>query len=454
MAVRFGERGARDHMSRETPRTLLELLISSEQYTWSELEDRFNRQAHRPSREAGEQITSLTWRQLQRIAAGEVARPRPATARVLEQMFGRPIAELIAPPPGQSAGREVLPHESWEDDMRRRVLLSSAGGAVAGGALAALDPVRRQLDATLGGRITDHDVTEWERAANEYSHLTGRLPTEQILPGLLIDLEDVRRHLAASPDALRPGLLRVCAFLGGLAAISLVCSGYWGDAGRYWRLAQRSARLSGDQGVYCLIGGRRAVFSSYTPGCPPEITLEIADDTIQRGDGRPLSGIASAHAARAQILAAQGDRSGARAALNDLETVFNGLDDKIRANSVAEWGWSESRLRHVQSFVNSHSGNVREAASAQDAALALYTRPESLGAAQVRLHQAMSMILSGDPSQGVRHAAGVLSLLEPSFRRGFVRTSALQTLRALPERAAKTAEVRQVHELLSESDTT
>lgn len=100
----------------------------------------------------------------------------------------------------------------------------------------------------------------------------------------------------------------------------------------------------------------------------------------------------------------------------------------------------------MRSFVCSYSGNPLEAAAAQDSAIALYKRPSSQGLAQVRLHQAMSMTISGDPTQGVRHVVGVL---EPSFRRGHIGTSASHALQLLPERVAALPEVRQARELMS-----
>lgn len=139
--------------------------------------------------------------------------------------------------------------------MRRRALLGAAGGLVLGGALANLDPVRRQLDAALGGPITKHDATEWERAADVYSHFVGTVPADQLLPGLLTDLDDARQHLDRAPEGLRPQLARSCALFGGLAAVSLVGVGQWTEAGRFWRLADRAARLSGDREVSSLIAG-------------------------------------------------------------------------------------------------------------------------------------------------------------------------------------------------------
>ena len=250
-----------------------------------------------------------------------------------------------------------------------------------------------------------------------------------------MDYSDARRHLDGAPESLQPRLLRVCALFGALTAVSLLDVGQWSDAGRFWRLAERAARLSGDRAVSSLIGGRRAVYSLYAPGYSAETTLTLADDALGWSGGNSSAGAASAIAARTQVLAMLGERNRARATLTELETTFEGLDDRAHSPALGEWSWSETRLRHTRSFVCSYSGNVREAEAAQDASIALYTTPSALGLAQVRLHQAMSMITSGDPTQGARHVVGVLESLEPSSRYGAVGSMAALTLQALPERA-------------------
>ena len=181
-----GDRGGcSDHVARRAA-NIVGQLLADERYTWAELEGRFNQHARKLAREAGEQATSLTWRQLQRIAAGETTRPRPATARVLEQMFGYPIVQLLAPEPSP----EVPPgDDDWAEDMRRRALLGATGGVAIGSVLSALDPVRRELDAAFQGAVTEHDAVEWERAADEYSRLIVRPAAGQVLPDLLIGLQ-------------------------------------------------------------------------------------------------------------------------------------------------------------------------------------------------------------------------------------------------------------------------
>lgn len=370
-----------------------------------------------------------------------------ATAARLDDLLaaGGALRALAEPTPAPA-----WPEDQREEDVRRRTLLAGAGGAVLESVLGALDPVRRHTDAALGGPVAEHDAIEWERTADEYARLVNQLPAQRVLPDLLVDLDDARRHLDRAPEHLKSRLARVCALFSGLAALSLVGVGHWHDAGRHWRLAERAARLSGDSTMSCVIGGRRAVFSLYAPGATPETALALASDALAWGQRKPNAGTASALATRAQVLAMLGNRNEAHTALHELETVFDQLDDETTryGPTPKEWTWPEAKLRHVRSFVHSHLGDP-EATAAQDVALALYTYPAvSLGAAQVRCHQAMSMIVTGDSAAGARHVVSILESLDLSFRRGFVRTSAVRALRMLPERAARLPEVQQARELL------
>jgi len=201
---------------------------------------------------------------------------------------------------------------SSEDDMHRRTLLGLVGGSVLDSAVKGLEPVRRQLDAALGGPITEDDATEWERAVDKYSRLVNRFPAKQVLPGLLIDLDEVRGQLETASGGLRLRLLGVRALLSGLAATSLVGAGYWSDAERCWRTAQRAARFSEDRVVRCLVASDRAVFGIYMPGGDPVTLLGIVDEALAWGEGIISKGTANALSARAQVLSMLGERPSGR----------------------------------------------------------------------------------------------------------------------------------------------
>jgi hypothetical protein len=331
--------------------------------------------------------------------------------------------------------------------MRRRVALGLPALPLLGGVLAVAEPVRRRVDAALPFPSTEHDVTEGERVADEYARQVHQVPAERLLPQLLPDLDEFQGRVESADDDLKPGLARVCALLNGIAAISLLGAGYWPAADRYWRTARRAAAYSGDSVLGSLISGRRAIYSMYSPGRPRSSILSLADDALAMGADSPSAGTASGWAARAQVLALYGDRSGARDALSRLEAEFERLPEATRADTTTTWGWSERRLLHVQSFMHSYTGDVREAGRAQDTVLSLYS-PSSLGAAQVRFHQAACMIVSGDPSQGARHIVEVFEAIPPEFRNGDMKSSAAFALEKLPDQAERIPAVRQVRELM------
>lgn len=151
-------------MSLAEPRTLLERLIAEGPYTWNELEERFAEHA----RALGDRV-SVSWRQLQRIAAGEIARPRPAVARVLADLFGHPIDELLGPP--SNAALDVTSGDvvAFNADVQRRAFLASVAAASVGAA--APEPVARLLEGLvteLPHRVGMSEVAAVEAAADAY----------------------------------------------------------------------------------------------------------------------------------------------------------------------------------------------------------------------------------------------------------------------------------------------
>ena len=73
------------------PRTVLEFLIWQYDRTYDELVTDFDRKA----REMGEKAT-ISARHLRRLASGERDGTTPVTRRVLQQLFGQPVDQLVA----------------------------------------------------------------------------------------------------------------------------------------------------------------------------------------------------------------------------------------------------------------------------------------------------------------------------------------------------------------------
>jgi predicted Zn-dependent protease len=211
----------------------------------------------------------------------------------------------------------------------------------------------------------------------------------------------------------------------------------------------RAADESGDAILRSHVRAKRAVYALYEPPSAL-LALELAEEAVGAGKGGPCAGVASGHAIRAQALALLGRHDEARRALGDLDKAFAGLPESTVADRWSQWGWSEQRLHHAQSWVHSHAGRLGEAATAQDAALALYPASSSVGPAQVQLHRAMCVIAAGDPSEGARHTVHTLQALPQGFRDNvLIRRTAVLALGAVPERARALPAVAEARELLA-----
>jgi tetratricopeptide (TPR) repeat protein len=148
------------------PRTVLELKIWQRNQSLAE----FVKSAEEFARECGEPGT-LSERHLKRLVAGQatdgspVGRPRPATARLLEQIFSLGIKDLLAPPETLSANESDGSQLRLRLDAARR--LDPEVLAVLRDQLNNLRRIDRQL-----GAVTAHDevVAKIEQISLLQSH--------------------------------------------------------------------------------------------------------------------------------------------------------------------------------------------------------------------------------------------------------------------------------------------
>jgi hypothetical protein len=138
-------------MGERAARTLLEHRIRERRMTLDEFVDyaeKFARDHHEPG--------TLSRRHLQRLTSGTTpGTPRPATARLLERIFGEPITALLAPP------RATLPAEVDGPASELRQLLDAAR-RVDTSTLALLHQqlhAIRRLDRQLGALVVREELT-------------------------------------------------------------------------------------------------------------------------------------------------------------------------------------------------------------------------------------------------------------------------------------------------------
>src|SRR5262249_44238358 len=161
-------------------------------------------------RSMGEPAT-LSLRQFDRWLAGDIRTlPRPTCRRVAEAHWGRPMHELLGPPPGNAI--EIMPSapqaftadaaaSGEEEDMERRALLRSflagAGFGLGTSALAVVEQVRRSMDGVLDvSNVSPATIERWERTAYEYAYSYQTVPPVQLLTDVVADFAEVQTLLA------------------------------------------------------------------------------------------------------------------------------------------------------------------------------------------------------------------------------------------------------------------
>ncbi len=332
-----------------------------------------------------------------------------------------------------------------DDDVNRRDLL---GAMIAGPLALQAERLRRNLDSVSVAPAGERDADEWERVAAAYARQVSCMPAAGYLAHLLADAGEITERVMSASGRVRVRLIWSAAQIAALTAIGLTMLGDLQTAARWWRTSARVAGECGDGQLAALILGRQAVLALYGPGGEPEALMR-ADDALTAARNHTCAGVASAHAARAQAYGRLGNRPDAVQALADLVRTWDELPAGDVEAADSEWGQPERRVRHTKSWVLMLAGDTRSALAAHEAALALYPIP-GRGRTQVEMHQAETLIRSGDIDGGARHCVDVLTGLAPAWRRDrLIMSSALAAMDAVPAALSGRPPVREAREVLA-----
>jgi transcriptional regulator with XRE-family HTH domain len=312
-------------------------------------------------------------------------------------------------------------------DMQRRTVLRTIGALAAGAgpAAVALEALRQGIDTTLG-----NDPDEWRHIVADYGHAFYRTPPDALLDQLAVDLH-VLRSVMAAQRGRRPYLSAVAAQLSVLVALLLAGAGDQHQARRWWATANRAADRSGDPDTRILVGAWQVVNGCYDRQ-PVEQAITLSDPLTALAAGRWTAAAAGLYAGRAQALAAAGRYDEAAGCVRAVADITDRLPAPVAADVNSLWGWPEHRLRHTESYVYTHVGQLAEAEVAQDRALALYPSVQARLRAQVELHRAARIIRGGDIPDGLRHAADVLDALSADQHSGPLHRVARQVIAVVP----------------------
>ncbi|MGP3914285.1 helix-turn-helix domain-containing protein [Nonomuraea sp. 10N515B] len=296
-----------------------------------------------------------------------------------------------------------------DDDMQRRAAMKLLGALAAGATIPAgsLEAALAGVERSLGIR-DEFDLDEWERTVWEYGQLYYSQPPGAMVSDLAADLVEVTGLLNRSRPPVQAGLHQVCARLSALMATD------WSDAGqqRAARLSSRTARRAADaardQSLSVWVRAREAD-AAFWQATPSPIVSNMVAGAIRDATGAASVGLAYAYEVRAKLLAAQGARDDARAALHDLLDCYEQLPD--HATSERALGCSigtsypEASVLRTTALVYAFLGDKAEARRAVDQALA--NLPRGLAGGNLRLIQALVQIHDGDVDEGVSRAVEI-----------------------------------------------
>jgi hypothetical protein len=315
--------------------------------------------------------------------------------------------------------------------QRRTVLRALSALAVSAPPAVGLEALRHGMGAAVGG----DDLDEWRRIVADYGHIYYRLPPAALMEQLTTDLAVLQAMIAADGSTRRTGLSSVAAQLSVIVAMTLVAGGQILLARRWWHTARKAADESGDVQTQVLVRAWETVNGCYGYSTPLGV-LTVSDKAVHLAGGAATAATAGLHAGRAQALALLGRHDEARAEVRRVADITDQLPAPVIADVESLWGWPEHRLRHTESYVYTHIGDLAAAGAAQQQALALYPSTQARLRTQVELHRASCLIRAGNVSDGLRHAADLLDALPVDQHNELLHEVARQVIAAVPPSSA------------------
>jgi hypothetical protein len=317
-----------------------------------------------------------------------------------------------------------------------------------GTSVVALEALRHDLVRAIGDATASLD--EWEAVMWDYGYSYAVTPPTDLLADLSVDLAVAQGQFARLTDEpARLGLLRTMALLQAFLAQTLSNLGNVRAGRRWWRTARTTADRARDPQVQTWVRGREIIRGLHE-SWPLPLVLQLADEAAAL-NARPGMGTGSVLIGRAQVLAVMGRAAEANSAMNRVYAAIEHLPARVTNDDTSMYGWPEYRLRHGESLVYTYLGDQPRATAAQERALTLYPAHMFRERAQVELHHALGLAMSGDGPAGAAHAQRVVSDLPEAQRIEVVLEVARPVARAVPEHQRKQPEVESLRQLLSTS---
>lgn len=356
------------------PRTVLERKIWERNETLAEFVD----YAERFARKAGEPGT-LSERNLKRLVAGQktdgspIGRPRPATARLLERIFGISVGELLSPADNARVDTE---HE-----LRQRLAASRhVDGPILSVFQHQLNAIRR-LDRELGAIIAHDEVVTKIRQL-------GRLQSHSLAP------QNCRRL---------SGILAELLTLAGWQALDL------GNMTEAWQHYERAKAAANESGL--------AELGAHAAAEQAIVLLDLGETTaaVQLLDEARRTARKASPALRSWLAAACGEalaKDNQRAAsLRSFDRASELLPEGTHSTERPYVALNAVHLARWRGHALAHSG-APEAVDVLRSALSHLDRTFIRAEAGLRVDLATAFANEGEHREAAAHAERALSLID------------------------------------------
>lgn len=328
------------------PRTLLEKLIKEREATYEEQAHAFETLA----RQLDEPAT-MSVRHLQRLAAGQrtATHATPSTRRVMRQLYGRGLDELLAPlavaeapavvavatrldldalrtPDDSTAALGQLTSELLTDPLAPANLGVTPEAWQAVVVRWMLEPESRAQGGTSGASVSATDVEVIRSATRmlaawDYQYGGGH---SRMLVGQCLATEALPLARRAAPcTAVGRDFLTAVAALARLAGWTAYDIGSHGSAQRLLTVALNLAQAAGDRALGGRILAGMSHQANFLGQSQRAVELARAAREGARGQATPTA-LALFHAMEARALASAGDEVACTAALSSAETALLG----------------------------------------------------------------------------------------------------------------------------------
>ncbi|MFF8789182.1 twin-arginine translocation signal domain-containing protein [Streptomyces sp. NPDC015125] len=326
-----------------------------------------------------------------------------------------------------SASRWYRKQKKESEDVERRKFLGGAAATVGTVSLPGISQAREHIDSALAS-AGEADIAYFEGVFERHrGGYAGRTP-DAVLGLMEQDLGELSAALRRTRHAGdRSDLVRSAAGITGLVAIIQHDRGDQADAHRWFAIAEKVARESGDRRTLSWVLARRAMVP-LNYGAPRQ-AAEYAQAARQAAGRTPTGAAALASAVHARALAALEDADGARKAVASTEALLQRIDGDEIADT---WFGYPGQKHHVHlSQAYTLLGDTKAAYRHQDAALALTRSPSVMTRALLALDTAACLRIDGDHREAATMAARVWDRLPAEHRSGLIRARSTTLLNHL-----------------------